>query len=521
MRSDFKNTIRDIKKTIKCHWCKQKSGKFWVAKSNKIVCEPCRSLYKVKHCKLPIFLTQILKIIQQFEKASVEDAELLTTETGRVEEYSESGKEKPSETNSNLRKRSDVWEEKKQQKEFNERQKGGSCPLADFSTESVTDFEFHGLEKRKADLMLNIFNCKRKKEDEQLVLKEKSDDNLKLLRQGLVKKENLNENVNKLNQNEGKNDDSILELFTSGSSPAFTQELINKEQQPEDRDEVPQDENFEPREVKSDKLSLSDLPCGQQNIIIQENKESPDLYSNTHVFQSVNITLSAPENNLQSPDLPSKKPIDQLLTENKPSTGVNHQEVSTSNRKISIKIVKREHLPIQTEFQRIRFCFSGFKKYEKLEEIDNFIQKLKLKLKNFKRVDKVADATHLIVNTKEGACARSYKFLEAGLLGLPIVCFEFLEVFYQTLDTNKAFEYLVNEDNGYGKSTLSLNVFRKDLKLFQNVTFYLSGCEITPECYNLVKLAGGKIRSNEKQEDDIEIIDQVEIFDYISSNKIL
>lgn len=245
----------------------------------------------------------------------------------------------------------------------------------------------------------------------------------------------------------------------------------------------------------SNKRYKNDTSQSMNNIKI----ESPS--SNKHLSKRLSIDI--PVLSHSSPHFPPN-----LLCET--------QKTKSTMIKIPVRTVRRK----VNKRIRLRFCFSHLKKWQ-INYIENTLYLIKTCFFDYENVNCVAKATHLIVNSADGFCLRTYKYLYAGLRGIPILSFDFYLDFVRNLDITIFYKYIIRGDTGRGISTLPLNIFRSDKKIFQNITFYFKDCEISQECQHLISLAGGTIRNGSKQPDDIEIIHAVEIYDYISANNYL
>ncbi|KRH93525.1 putative BRCT protein, partial [Pseudoloma neurophilia] len=185
--------------------------------------------------------------------------------------------------------------------------------------------------------------------------------------------------------------------------------------------------------------------------------------------------------------------------------------------RINIQTIKRR----RTYKKRLRFCFSGLENKE-LSKCEIICSKLTKKFKDFDIVESIEEATHLFVKlNEEKLCTRRYKYLYAGLAGIPIIDCEFLRKLKKDYNIHQFYNFIPHGDKIFGRSTLPQNCFKENRKIFEKAIFFMEGIKITKECEQLIAIAGGLKRKGTKQPDDIELTNQKEIFDYISANEFL
>lgn len=303
------------------------------------------------------------------------------------------------------------------------------------------------------------------------------------------------------------------------------------------------------------------------------NLKQPDENQNCNSIQKDH--LSPEDNNLKNKELiinsssleifttptiqPDKNQIIKELTVNSPFS---ISEYQNKNKRKKFKIT----LPVRsTASVEFIFCTSSLLFSQK--EIIRRHKKL-LKNKNIRFTGLIQKATHLVV--KNYLCSRTYKYMFAGIKGIPIIAFDFLEQlihFYvnkktkkienlsDSQETNNSLNaahkitrkilenqqwwwFTIEGDIINGPNTFIDNWRKKSQKIFKNVVFQLKKeciCKkeyknqeiicnhrcrgsINSETQKILKLTGGKLQVGTKVTTNIEIDHITEIFDFICGN---
>lgn len=491
-----------MRKIIQCHRCTKNLSTFYNTKTDKLFCATCQIKWKIKNCIKPKFLNHIVKRLEQCQNipiCSLEEAILLFT--------SQTVPESEVKKSAIAAEQTPKKEKKKYKVQTKEKNK-----IARKSTKKIASFKFETEKDIQKTIQIEKENTKKIKRLNSYQSSEQ--DGIKKENTKKIKRLHSYQSLEPDEMKKINNEESFIDTFPDMSSPKYTQEntathLIKKEskyQQIHDpilhsisQEDIflnefisPEKENVKSETNKDHQLDESQYP-GKLSIDINISSQTRPQYTETPEFSP---------NCLKKIENPPTKP--------KPTPRQKNFffiPVRTKKRRNSLSM-------------EIKFCFSDLEDAQWIY-VEKTLNSIFSKFRKFKMVKCVSQATHLIVNTKNGICTRTYKYLYAGLKGIPILEFNFYYQFVKTSDLSIFSKYLVIGDTGRGLSTLSSNVFRSDKRLFKNVTFYFKDLSISSDCKRLIELAGGQIRKGNKEDDDIEIDHVVEIYDFISANNIL
>lgn len=196
-----------------------------------------------------------------------------------------------------------------------------------------------------------------------------------------------------------------------------------------------------------------------------------------------------------------------------------HDSTIRQRNKMSVNIILKNNAARNSR-QDIYMCFSNLTK-DQISYVATMFPIYKQRYGNLflcKRIS--AQVTHLIINTKQNMCIRSYKYLYAGLHGIYILNFDFFVNFCQQENYVPA-EYLffIDGDLTYGRTTLAKNALRKTNLIFSGINFIIDEKQVSNKLLNLVALGGGFVNAEINSLVFIKIDNPRTIYDYISANE--